>query len=52
MFNILVNAEYEVLYEKLVLESPEFFKFDIVDFKTPNHKLNHFLLKPMQLLDK
>ena len=36
MFNILVNTEYEWLFETLKAEAPEFFSLKLADFSCPD----------------
>ncbi|MBC8257562.1 MAG: D-glycerate dehydrogenase [SAR324 cluster bacterium] len=45
MFNILVNTEYEQLFENLLAEAPESFSLTLADFTQPDQKLNQLLKK-------
>ena len=39
MFNILVNSEYEWLFETLKAEAPELFSMKLADFSCPDENL-------------
>jgi phosphoglycerate dehydrogenase-like enzyme len=43
MFNVLVNSEYEILFDDLKGESPDSFELTLVDFSSPDEKLNILL---------
>ena len=43
MFNILVNTEYEWLFETLKAEAPDSFSMRLVDFSSPDENLNRQL---------
>ena len=43
MFNVLVNSEYEILFDDLKKEAPDFFELTLVDFSSPNEKFNTLL---------
>ena len=45
MFNIIVNKEYELLFERLKAEAPDSFSLKLADFLNPDHKLNDLLQK-------
>ena len=38
MFNVLVNTEYEWLFEKLRTEAPDFFSMKLADFSCPDER--------------
>ena len=40
MKNILVDEEYKKLFNKIIIEAPNYFSFELVNFKFPNKKLN------------
>ena len=40
MFNVLVNSEYEILFDDLKREAPDSFELTLVDFSSPNEKLD------------
>ena len=50
MFNVLVNREYEMLFENLKTEAPDSFVLTLVDFKHPDEKLNALLCKTDAIL--
>jgi len=50
MFNILVNSEYEWLFETLKAEAPEFFSLKLADFSFPDER--HILLSPSYINGK
>ena len=39
MFNVLVNREYEMLFENLKTEAPDSFVLTLVDFNHPDENL-------------
>ncbi len=43
MFNVLVNREYEMLFENLKTEAPDSFVLTLVDFKHPDENLQALL---------
>ena len=43
MFNVLVNSEYEILFNKLKAAAPDSFELTLVDFSAPDEKLNSML---------
>jgi len=43
MFNVLVNSEYEILFNQLKAEAPDSFELTLVDFSAPDEKLNSLL---------
>lgn len=43
MFNVLVNREYEMLFENLKTEAPDSFVLTLVDFKHPDENLKALL---------
>ena len=43
MFNVLVNSEYEILFNQLKAEAPDSFELTLVDFSAPDEKLNSML---------
>ncbi|MEC7888369.1 MAG: hypothetical protein VYA44_11000, partial [SAR324 cluster bacterium] len=43
MFKILVNSEYEILFNNLKAEAPDSFELTLVDFSAPDEKLNSLL---------
>ena len=43
MFKVLVNSEYEILFNKLKAEAPDSFELTLVDFSAPDEKLNSLL---------
>ena len=43
MFNVLVNSEYEILFDDLKAESPDSFELTMVDFSSPDEKLKTLL---------
>ena len=43
MFNVLVNSEYEMLFANLKEEAPDSFALTMVDFSSPDEKLNALL---------
>ena len=43
MFNVLVNSEYEILFNQLKAEAPVSFELTLVDFSAPDEKLNSLL---------
>jgi phosphoglycerate dehydrogenase-like enzyme len=45
MFNVLVNSEYEILFNQLKAEAPDSFELTLVDFSSPDEKLNTLLCK-------
>ena len=45
MFNIIVNKEYELLFENLKAEAPESFSLTLADFSKPDQILNELLQK-------
>ena len=45
MFNVLVNSEYEILFDDLKGEAPDSFELTLVDFSSPDEKLNTLLCK-------
>ena len=45
MFNIIVNKEYELLFESLKAEAPDSFSLTLADFLNPDQKLNELLQK-------
>ena len=45
MFNVLVNSEYEILFNQLKAEAPDSFELTLVDFSAPDEKLNTLLCK-------
>ena len=45
MFNIIVNKEYELLFERLKAEAPDSFVLTLADFSHPDEKLNVLLEK-------
>jgi len=50
MFNVLVNIEYELLFDNLKTEAPDSFSLALVDFKHPDEKLNALLCKTDAIL--
>ena len=45
MFNIIVNKEYELLFESLKAEAPDSFSLTLADFLNPDEILNELLQK-------
>ena len=45
MFNILVNTEYEWLFETIKTESPEFFSIKLADLSRPDENQYEQLVK-------
>ncbi|SVB83721.1 uncharacterized protein METZ01_LOCUS236575, partial [marine metagenome] len=45
MFNVIVNKEYELLFERLKAEAPDSFALSLADFSHPDEKLNVLLEK-------
>jgi Lactate dehydrogenase and related dehydrogenases len=45
MFNILVNTEYEWLFETIKSESPEFFSIKLADLSRPDENQYEQLIK-------
>ncbi|HIM99883.1 MAG TPA: hypothetical protein EYM61_01730, partial [Deltaproteobacteria bacterium] len=45
MFNVIVNKEYELLFERLKAEAPDSFALSLADFSKPDQKLNELLQK-------
>ncbi len=45
MFNVIVNKEYELLFERLKAEAPDSFALTLADFSHPDEKLNVLLEK-------
>jgi len=45
MFNVIVNKEYELLFERLKAEAPDSFAMSLADFSHPDEKLNVLLEK-------
>ena len=43
MFKVLVNSEYEILFNNLKAEAPDSFELTLVDFSAPDEKLNSLL---------
>ena len=43
MFNVLVNSEYEKIFDDLKADSPDSFELTMVDFSSPDEKLNSLL---------
>ena len=43
MFNVLVDIEYEILFNDLKANSPDSFELTMVDFSNPDEKLNTLL---------
>ena len=43
MFKVLVNSEYEILFNKLKAAAPDSFELTLVDFSAPDEKLNSML---------
>ena len=43
MFKVLVNSEYEILFNKLKAAAPDSFELTLVDFSAPDEKLNSLL---------
>ncbi len=43
MFNVLVNSEYDILFNDLKAKSPDSFDLKMVDFSSPDEKLNTLL---------
>ena len=50
MFNVLVNIEYELLFDNLKTEAPDSFSLALVDFKHQDEKLNALLCKTDAIL--
>ena len=46
MFNVLVNSEYDILFNDLKAKSPDSFDLTMVDFSSPDEKLDTLLCKP------
>jgi phosphoglycerate dehydrogenase-like enzyme len=43
MFKVLVNSEYEILFDDLKTEAPDSFELTLVDFSAPDENLNTLL---------
>ena len=43
MFKVLVNSEYEILFNQLKAKAPDSFELTLVDFSAPDEKLNSLL---------
>jgi len=45
MFNVIVNKEYELFFERLKAAAPDSFALSLADFSHPDEKLNVLLEK-------